>query len=130
MATFTVIGRIGKDAELRKFGEGEHDFVTDVWVAENRKKRDGSTKTLWHKVTIWRNYAETMAQYLKTGRKVYVTGSPEAKFYTNKAQQIVPYIKVQASELTLLDAPKTEGAPEPAAEPAEVAVPENPWDEV
>ena len=118
------IGNIGKDAVLRKVHNGEReDSVLSIWVAENIKKRDGSTKTEWHKVTIWRGYAEKMAQYLKAGRKVYVEGTAKAASYT-KENQIVPYIDVQASELRLLDSKPEEEVPPETAEEAL----ENPWD--
>ena len=123
----TFKGNIGKDAQLRKVHNGDReDSVLSFWVAENKKKRNGEQKTLWHKVTIWRGYAETMAQYLKEGRKVFVTGEGEAKCYTNKQNQIVPYIDVQADEIELLDGKKPEDTP-PEVEETEVEE-GTPWD--
>ena len=112
----TFIGNVGKDAVLRKVNNGDRqDSVLSIWVAENIPKRDGSTKTEWHKVTIWRGYAETMAQYLKAGRKVYVEGTAKANSYTTQDNRIVPYIDVQATELKLLDSkPKEDVPPETA----------------
>ena len=116
----SFFGNVGKDAVLRKVGEAEHQFsVCDVWVAENIQKRDGSKKTLWHKVTLWRNYAETMAQYLKTGRSVYVHGSAEAASYT-KDNQIVPYIKVQADKIRLNDPKPEDEVPDDTEEEEEL----------
>lgn len=107
--TINFDGNIGKDAELRTVKIGEDEVkVLSVMVAENKTKKDGSKKTLWHKVTIWRKYAETMAEYLKAGRHVLVEGDAEAKFYTNKNQQIVPYIDVQATKIRLLDSKRDE----------------------
>lgn len=123
--TITFMGNIGKDAQLRKVKVGENEVsVLSVWVAENIKKRDGSTKAIWHKVTIWRGYAEAMAQYLKSGRLVFVTGTAEAKSYTTQDNRLVPYIDVQASEIKLLDGKKPE---EDVPPEAEVADEETPW---
>lgn len=127
--TIHFIGNIGKDAVVRKVKVGEReDSVLDIWVAENIKKRSGAEKTQWHKVTIWRGYADTMAPYLKAGRKVYVEGKAEAGSYTNKENKIVPYIQVQASELKLLDSKKEEDVP-PETEPAEETIgsDDTPW---
>lgn len=127
--TIHLIGNIGKDAQVRKVKVGEReDSVVDIWVAENIKKRSGAEKTLWHKVTIWRGYADTMAPYLKAGRKVYVVGTAEAGSYTNKENKIVPYIQVQASELKLLDSKREESVP-PETEPAEETIgsDDTPW---
>lgn len=130
--TATFVGNIGKDSELRKVNNGgREDSVLSFWVAENLTKRDGTKKTLWHKVTIWRGYAETMAQYLKSGRKVLITGAIKANVYTNKANQLVPYIDVQADTITLLDGKKPEETPEETTAPAQtqevVESEECPW---
>jgi single-strand DNA-binding protein len=126
----TVIGNVGKDAELRKVNNGgREDSVCSFWIAENISKRDKTQITRWHKVTIWRGYAETLAQYLKSGRKVLVTGVAQAKCYTNKQNQIVPYIDIQADEINLLDGKKPEGEPEETETPAAVVNEDStPWD--
>lgn len=121
--TINFCGNIGKDAALRTVNNGDRqDSVLSVWVAENKKKRDGSTKTLWHKVTIWRKYAETMAPYLKKGREITVTGEAEAKFFT-RDNQVIPYIDIQATELKLHGGRPEEEAP--AVEPED----DTPWDD-
>lgn len=122
----TIFGYIGKDAQLRKVGAPEAQYsVCSIWVAENVNKRDGTKKTLWHKVTLWRKYAEAMAPHLKSGRKVYVTGNAEAAFYT-KDNQVIPYINIQAEEVRLLDAPPAEEAVPEEEEEAEEGTP---WDD-
>lgn len=122
--TITFMGNIGKDAQLRKVKVGENEVsVLSVWVAENIKKRDGSTKAIWHKVTIWRGYAEAMAQYLKSGRLVFVTGTGEAKTYT-KDNRLVPYIDIQATEIKLLDGKRPEADVPPEVEATDE---ETPW---
>lgn len=126
--TISFDGNIGKDAELRtvKVG-GEDTKVCSFWVAENITKRDGEKETLWHKVTLWRNFAETMAPWLKKGRHVLVEGYGKAKNYTAKDNRIVNYIEVQPSiggKLKLLDR-KTEEELPPETE---AATDETPWD--
>lgn len=119
--TITFNGNVGKDSVLRSVNIGDQKTsVLDVWVAENIKKRDGSKKVLWHKVVLWRKYAETMAQYLKSGRKVLVeNGTGEAKAYTTKDGRIVPYIQVEGAKIQLLDSRVTEAAPADDAEDVE-----------
>lgn len=135
-------GNVGKDAQIRKVQNGDRqDSVVSIWVAENLKKRDGSTKTLWHKVTIWRGYADSLAPYLKAGRKIQVHGKAQAASYTRTVtengkttQQIVPYIDVQADEITLLDRPEetadvppTEATEATAEATDDVEVADTPW---
>lgn len=128
--TINFDGNIGKDAVLRTVNVGgEETKVCSFWVAENIGKRDGSTKTLWHKVTIWRGYAEKMAQYLKKGRHVLVEGYAEAKTYTTQDNRIVPYIDVQpgiGGKVKLLDRNTSEEVPPEAEDVAEEEM-ETPW---
>lgn len=134
----TVKGNTNKGAELRKVQNGDkQDSVLSFWLAENKKKRDGSIKTVWHKVTVWRGYAETIARLLGgESRKALVTGVCEAKFYTTKDGQIVPYIDIQADEVEFLDDKRPDDVPPEVAATATAAaegfeaVESAPWDEV
>lgn len=120
MAKITVKGNIGKDAVLRTVTNGDReDSVCSIWICENVKKRDGSYKPVWHKVTIWRKYAEVMAKYLKAGRKVEVTGrSVKADWYKDRNGAVVPFLDIQAEEIDLLDSkrPEEDVPPETAGE--------------
>lgn len=122
----TFKGNIGKDAELRTVQiDGLDTSVCSFWVAENIGR--GEKKTVhWHKVTLWRNYARVMAPYLKTGRRIEVSGVAKANSYTTKDNRIVPYIDIQADEIELLDRPQPEGDTPPEVTEAEV---ETPWGE-
>ena len=128
--TTILTGNVGKVDALRKVKNGEReDSVLSFWVAENYTKRDGSKQARWHKVTIWRGYADTMAKYLTVGRKIQVTAeNVQAKAYTNKQNQIVPYIDIQANKVELLDRKPQEEAPEEAETVAEIVEDGTPWD--
>lgn len=126
----TVVGNVGKVEELRKVNNGgREDSVLSFWIAENITKRDGSREARWHKVTLWRKYAETMAKYVTVGRKIMVNASNvKAKAYTNKQSQIVPYIDIQADDVELLDRKPQEEAPEEVETTAEIVEDATPWD--
>lgn len=132
--TITFNGNVGKDAIIRKVGEPEHQYsVCSVWVCENIRKRDGSKKPVWHKVTIWRGFADKLAPWLKTGRRILVEGNAEAEFYTDKSNQIRPYINVQATKIEFLDSRRDDDLPPeetetdeaPAAAPATTETPKD-----
>ena len=135
MANISFDGNIGKTAELRTVQNGERqDSVTSIWVAENKKKRDKKTGEMitvakWHKVTLWRGFAESLAPYLTAGRHVLVEGDGFATHYVNRANQIVDYIDVTASKLKLLDRKAGEDVPDGNGEENEPVVVETPWDE-
>lgn len=127
----TFKGFVGKDATLRTVTVGESQVaVLDIWVAENiRSRSTDNQKTLWHKVTIWRKYAETMAQYLKKGRRIEVDGMAEAKAYTTSDGRIVPYINVQDARIEFLDRPQEPAAPEAPAEEEDPMPEGNPFED-
>ena len=111
MAKITVKGFIGADAELRTVGEEGNTYsVCDFRICDNVKLRNGTTRAVWYKVTIWRKYAEVMAPLLKSGRKVQVEGTivDEPKVYMTKDNQARAYVNIQGDDIDLLDAPKTE----------------------
>ncbi len=120
-------GNIGKDAELRKVNINNVDTaVCSFWVAENIPHRDNKKETQWHKVTIWRGYAEKMAQWLKQGRYVFVEATyAKPNKYTTNDGRIIPYFDVQASAITFLDK-KAEEEEVPPTE--ELDTEETPWD--
>lgn len=128
MAKITFKGNIGKDAVLRKVQNGDHmDSVLSIWVAENIKKRDGSKKAVWHKVTLWRGFAEALAPYLKAGRRIEVEGrSVKADWYKDRNGAIVPYLDIQADEIELLDGKKPEDDLPPDEVPAAPTTPVTP----
>ena len=108
-----IKGNIGADAILRTVGEGENlHNVCDFNVAENRKLKDGTTKTTWTKVTLWNNYAVTMAPFLKSGRKVLVEGDGDVETYVTGGTQIMARLHINRNvDIDLLDSPAKEDAP-------------------
>lgn len=106
----TFKGNIGRDAQLRKFGEGENDFVCSFPVGEHIKTASG-TKTVWRTVTIWRSYAKAMAPWLTKGRKVFIEGKVTDKvdIYTRN-NTTTATIVVYADDIDLLDKPEQDDA--------------------
>ena len=71
-----IAGNLGRDPELRYTPEGTP--VTTFSVATNRQwhNPDGTSgeETTWFQVTVWRRQAEVVAQYLRKGQPVLITG--------------------------------------------------------
>ena len=65
----TIIGRVGRDAELKEVAGGKK--VASYSVATNPTK----DKTVWVKVTVWDKRAEIDAQYVKKGMLVKCEGT-------------------------------------------------------
>ncbi len=72
----TLIGRVGKDPEVRRLENGIAVAKFSVATNENYKDKSGEwqTTTEWHDIVVWRLLAERAEQQLKKGKLVYVDG--------------------------------------------------------
>ena len=74
----TIVGRLGKDVELRYTPDGKavasFSVAVDDGFGENKK-------TIWLRVSVWEKQAETCNQYLHKGSIVLVEGrlTPDPK---------------------------------------------------
>ena len=81
-----LIGNLGRDAELRFTPGG--DPVANFSVATNESWTDRSgqkqERTEWHRVEVFGKMAQTLNDYLKKGRSVYLEGSIRYEEWTDK----------------------------------------------
>lgn len=98
------IGNLGKDPEIRYTPEGS--AVTSFSIACSESWKDKKTgqkvdKTEWVNVVAFGKLAEIMAEYLKKGSKVFVSG----KFQTDKYEKdgVTKYsTKINARDMVML----------------------------
>lgn len=80
-----LIGNVGRDPEVRYFGNGEAVVNLSLACSETWKDKasgDKKEKTEWVPLVFIGNLAETAGKYLKKGSQIHVTG----KFTTRKWQ--------------------------------------------
>jgi single-strand DNA-binding protein len=83
-----LIGRLGKDPEVRRMTSG--DPVVTMSVATSERWRDKASgeqkeKTEWNRVVIFNKHlAEIAEKYLKKGSNVYVEGSLQTRKWEDK----------------------------------------------
>lgn len=115
-----ILGNVGRDAEFRYTPQGV--AVCDFSVAVNKVSGKGEArkeKTTWYKVTIWRERAEALNQYITKGKKVLVEGTLEGRAYLDKNQQPQYSLELTCTEFAFADGPKDNGDSQPRqAEPA------------
>ncbi len=72
----TLIGRLGKDPEVRTLDSGV--FVARISIAtdESYKDRQGAwqTQTEWHNAILWRELAQRAERTLRKGCLIYLEG--------------------------------------------------------
>ncbi len=81
-----VVGRLGKQPEMKYTGEGTP--VTTFSVAASFGYGDYK-KTSWWRVTTWGKLAEVCNQYLDKGSMVLVRGTPNGDTYENNSGDTV-----------------------------------------
>lgn len=81
----TLIGRIGKDIELKQVGTSE---LASFSLATTSKSKDGKENVQWHRCTVWGNQAKVMSQYGGKGKLIFAKGEiryseKDGKYFTN-----------------------------------------------
>jgi single-strand DNA-binding protein len=71
-----LIGRLGKDPELKTFESGSQMASFSLATTDSYKNQKGEKveETQWHNVVVWGKSAEVIGKYLKKGNEVVVEG--------------------------------------------------------
>ena len=82
----TLIGRLGKDPEIRFTGSGTAVGKFSLATSENWTDNDGKKqeRVEWHNIVVWRKLAENCGKYLEKGRLVTVLGRIQYRSYDDK----------------------------------------------
>lgn len=92
----TIVGYVGKDAQVQTFDTGRKVSLFRVATTKEYKTKAGETQssTQWHTVSAWGHLAEMS---IKKGMLVYVKGELVYRKYTDKddreqtVTEIIPY---------------------------------------
>jgi single-strand DNA-binding protein len=106
-----LIGFLGQDPELRYTGSGT--AVCDLRIATDESyTRDGERveQTEWHNVTCWAGLAETVAENLSTGARVYVCGPMETNEWELEGEEFSERY-INADEVIFLGGEGDSGGP-------------------
>jgi single-strand DNA-binding protein len=101
-----VIGRLGKDPEIRYTSSGNP--VTTFTVASSRQWRDSSgeqrDETEWFNVVAWNKLAEICHQYLGKNARVYIEGRLQTRSWEDQQSGQTRYkTEVVASDMIILE---------------------------
>lgn len=82
-----IIGRVGKDPEVRYLTSG--DAVVNISLATTEKWKDKSTgeskeATEWHRINFFGRLAEIAGEYVQKGTLLYVEGKIKTRKWTDK----------------------------------------------
>ncbi len=120
MNTVTLVGRLGRDPELRTTRSGKVVASMSVATSRSRKVDDGWIEmTEWHKVVAWEKTAERAARDLKKGSPVVVGGELRYNTWTDEQGVKRNKAEIWANNLSYLGAaraPTSTGVQEAPAE--------------
>lgn len=111
MNVITIAGRLGKDAEIRTTSGGKS--VASFSVADDQGRDKGA---IWWNCQLWGERGEKLAQYLRKGSQVTVSGTVSEREYEGKK-----YYDVRVNDVALQGGRQDGEAPAPrqAAAPAQ-----------
>jgi single-strand DNA-binding protein len=101
-----IIGNVGRDPEMRYLQNGT--AVCSFSVAVSRRWNDKNSseqkeKTVWYRVSCWRQLAETANSYVHKGMQIMVQGELEpARAYLDNAGQPAATLELTAQNFQFL----------------------------
>jgi single-strand DNA-binding protein len=104
-----LIGRLTKDPELRYTPQGvavaQFTLAVDRGFSSNREEREAD----FIPIVVWRQLAETCANYLRKGRLAAVEGRIQVRNYDNNEGRRVYVTEVIADNVRFLESANREG---------------------
>ena len=99
-----LIGRLGKDPEVRYMPNGDAVCNFSVATSESWKDSNGQKqeRTEWHNITMYRKLAEIAGQYLKKGSQAYLEGKIQSRKYQGKDGIERTAYEIIANEMKML----------------------------
>lgn len=100
-----IIGRLGRDPELRYTQSGSPVASLNVATDESYMDRDGNKveRTEWHRVSVFQRQAENCANFLSKGSLVYVEGSLQTRKWQDQNGQDRYTTEIKAQRVQFLD---------------------------
>jgi single-strand DNA-binding protein len=99
-----LVGNLGRDADLRYTPGGAAVAKFSLATTEKWTDKSGSPqeRTEWHNIDLWGKQAETLHEYLRKGKQVYVEGRLQTDEYTDKEGNKRKTTRVRCDRVVLL----------------------------
>jgi single-strand DNA-binding protein len=94
-----LVGRLGQDPEIKYFESGSVKARFSLAVDRTLSKTDKVTD--WFNVEVWGKQAEIVAEYVKKGTMLSVTGTLEVQTWQDQAGNTREAPMVRATEFRL-----------------------------
>lgn len=100
-----IIGRLGRDVELRQTPSGQSVASFTVATDESYTSRDGQKveQTEWHRINIFGKQAELCGKFIGKGSLVYLEGRIRSRKWTDKEGIERTATEINADRVQFLD---------------------------
>lgn len=100
-----IIGRLGRDPELRYSQDGKPVCTMSAATDESYTDRNGQRveRAEWHRIVVYGKPAETCAHYLAKGSLVFVEGSLQTRKWQDQQGQARFTTEIKAQRVQFLD---------------------------
>ncbi len=100
-----LVGNLGKDAEVRYTPAGTAVSTlslatTEVW--NDKASGERVERTEWHRVVLWGKQAETLNDYLKKGKQIYVEGKLQTRKWQDRDGNDKYTTEIRSDRIVLL----------------------------
>ena len=100
-----LVGNLGRDAEVRRTPGGA--AVSTLSLATTESWTDKSSgerveRTEWHRVVLWGKQAETLNDYLKKGKQIYVEGKLQTRKWQDRDGNDKYTTEIRSDRIVLL----------------------------
>ena len=105
-----LIGRLGKDPEVRKINNNATVYNFPLATREVFKNTDGTynEQTEWHNIVMWRGLAEVAEKYVRKGNLLYIEGKIRTKSVGEEGNKKY-FTDIVADQMTMLGSKNSGG---------------------
>ena len=99
-----LIGRLGKDPEVKTFEKGTKKASFTIATTDTYKNQKGEKveDTQWHQVVMWGKLAEIAGKYLKKGQEVAIQGKLVHRAYENGSGEKRYITEINVNDMVML----------------------------
>jgi len=99
-----LIGRLGKDPEIKTFDNGKKVATLSIATSDSYKNQKGEKveDTQWHNLVIWGKLADIAEKYLKKGKEIAVEGRLIHRVYETTGGEKRYVTEINVGELLMV----------------------------
>ena len=113
--TAAIVGRLGKDPELRTTQSGKSVTSFSLAVQRPRKNQSGEYESDWLDVQAWGTTAEFICKYFQQGQMMAVSGRIQVRTYKDRDGNNRKAVEIVAQDVSFCESRKKEEPKQPSS---------------